>query len=159
MKKYQIVLLIALALFSTIRFTSTCTKKQNTKLKEEFSQKINSIEIARFNIFSHQNQDIDSLKIETDKIKTYNSILDSNIEYYRAQYSSDQKRYGQYLKVLYEYKKLYYEFDSLKNLNKENVQLSKDRKEYEYQRIQKNIQSIQSDLESYKLAALWDVFD
>ena len=157
MKSWRIIILIALALFSVIRLASTCEKQKNTKLKTDFSERVNSIEEARSKIFANQNIS-DSVQWKINHINIYNTVLDSGIEYYRNIYTADEKRNRQYLKVLYEYKKLYYEYQSLVALNEKKIS-GEEVKEYEYQKIQERIRAISLDLNSYKLAAMWDIFD
>ncbi len=119
--KRDIVIFIITSTISIVGVVSQCSKDKILEKSNKFNNLRGELNKIEFQLFKFDKNNADSLKWMEEKEKAFSYVLDSGINYYRANYSKDETMYKGYLDILYCYKKLSYVYQDWIKFQQMNI--------------------------------------
>lgn len=130
MKPLHLIVTIVLAIASIAKLANSCSKREKRLKVKEFNSWLQKIDTRQDSIMAYRYLSTDSIGWMVGHKKNFDQSLDSAIQYYRDNYTSDEKRYKVYLNILYDYKKLSYLYSDWIKASRFNENPQKKEKDY-----------------------------
>lgn len=130
MKPIPLLFSILLLIISIAKFANSCSKREKRQKAREFNEWLKKIDSKQDSVMAYHYVATDSIAWMVEHRKSFDKTLDSSIQYYRDNYTRDEKRYKVYLAILYDYKKLSYLYSDWIKSSRINENPAKKEKDY-----------------------------